>query len=137
MQAALDRRLREAGYMHSLLTSIHFLNFRNVLEGKATLLREQGKGKHPNKSCSLSNGKIKQLWQSGQFGYFSPMALINTLWWLFTFHFGLRGRKEHHNMKIKDFTFKKHDGLHMILFLRRSRKPGRVDFVKNIEFKNV
>ena len=40
MQAALDRRLREAGYMYSLLTSRHFLNSRNVSEGKARLLRE-------------------------------------------------------------------------------------------------
>ena len=30
MQAALDRRLREAGYMHSLLTSRYFLNSRNI-----------------------------------------------------------------------------------------------------------
>ena len=100
MQAALDRRLMEAGYMCSLLTSRHFLNSRNVLEGKARLLREQGKGKRPNKSCRLSNDEIEQLWQSGQFGYHSPMALINTLWWLFTLYFGLRGRQEHHNMKI-------------------------------------
>ena len=31
IQAALDRRLREAGYMYSLLASRHFLNSRNVL----------------------------------------------------------------------------------------------------------
>ena len=113
MQAALDRRLREAGYMYSLLTSRHFLNSRNVLEGKARLLREQGKGKLPNKSCSLSNDEIEQLWESGQLDYHSPMALINTVWWLFTLHFGLRGRKEHHNMKIEDFTFNKRDGFTM------------------------
>ena len=47
MQAALDRRLREAGYMYSLLASRHFLNSRHVLEGKARLLREQGIGKTP------------------------------------------------------------------------------------------
>ena len=80
MQPALDRRLREAGYMYSRLASRYFLNSRNVLEVKARLFREQGKGKRPNKSWSLSNDKIEQLWQSSQFGYHSPMALINTLW---------------------------------------------------------
>ena len=105
IQAALDRRLRETGYMYSLLTGRPFVNSRNVLAGKTRLLREQGKGKCPNKSCSLSNGKIEQLWQSGQFGYHSPMALINTLWRLFTFHFGLRGPQEHQNMT----SFIKHD----------------------------
>ena len=47
MQAAIDRGLREAGYMYSLLTSRHFLNSRNVLEGEARLLSEQGQS--PNK----------------------------------------------------------------------------------------
>ena len=66
MQAALYCLLREASYMYSQLTSRHFLN---------------SKGKHPNKSCGLSHDEIEQLWQSGQFGYHLPMALINTLWW--------------------------------------------------------
>ena len=61
MQSALDRRLREAGYMYLLLTSRYFLNSRNALEGKTTYLREQGKGKRSNKSCSLSNDEIEQL----------------------------------------------------------------------------
>ena len=80
MQATLDRRLREAGYMYSLLISRHFLNSRNILEGKARLLREQGKGKLPNKSCSLSNDEIEQLWESGQLGYHSPMAFYTSFW---------------------------------------------------------
>ena len=100
MQAALDYRRREAGYMYSLLTSRCFLNSRNVLAGKTRLLKEQGKGIRTNKSCSVSNDEMEQLWQSSQFEYYSPMALINTFWWLFTLHCGLRGRQEHHNMKI-------------------------------------
>ena len=78
MEAALDRRLMKSGCMYSLLTSRHFLKSKNVL--KARVLREQGKGKRPNKTCSLSHDKIEQLWQSGQFGYHSPIALISTLW---------------------------------------------------------
>ena len=61
MQPALDRRLREAGYMYLLLTSRYFLNSRNALEGKTTYLREQGKGKRSNKSCRISNDEIEQL----------------------------------------------------------------------------
>ena len=108
--------MREAGYMYSLLTSRYFLNSRNVLEGKARLLREQGKGKRPNKSCSVSNDEIEQLWQSDRFGCHSPMTLINALWWLLTLRFGVRGRQEHHNMKIEDFTFKKHGGFTYVTF---------------------
>ena len=62
MGAALGRRIKGADYMYSLLTSKHFLNSRKVLEEKARLLKEQEKDKRPNKSCSLSNGEMEQLW---------------------------------------------------------------------------
>ena len=74
MRAALSRRIKGADYMYSPLTSKHFLNSRNVLEEKARLLKEQEKGKRPNKSCSLSNDEMEQLWQSSQFGYHSSMG---------------------------------------------------------------
>ena len=84
MQVELDCRPREASYVYSLLTSRYFVNSRTVLEGKASFLREQRNSKCHNKSCCLSNDEIEHLWQSGQFGYHSPMTLINTLWWLST-----------------------------------------------------
>ena len=54
MQDDLDHHLRE-GYIYFLLTSRHSLNSRNALKGKARHLGEQGKGKCPNKSCSLQS----------------------------------------------------------------------------------
>ena len=123
----LERCLREAGYIYLLLTIRNFLNSR--------FLREQEKGKYPSNSCSLSHGEIVQLWQSGQFDYHSPVALINTLWWPFTHHFGLRRRQEHHNMKIEYFTFKKHYGFTKVTFSKGITKPVRVNLMKNIELK--
>ena len=61
MQAASDRRQREAGYMYSPRNSLHFLNSRDILEGKTRLLREKTKGKRPNQSCSWSQDEIEQL----------------------------------------------------------------------------
>ena len=37
------------------------------------------------------------------------MSLINTIWWLFTLHFGLRGRQEYHSLAVSDIHFKKDD----------------------------
>ena len=31
------------------------------------------------------------------------------MWWLLTEHFGLRGRQEHHQMKVEDFTLQRDD----------------------------
>ena len=39
----------------------------------------------------------------------TPRALLNTLWWLLTRHFGLQGRQEHHQMKVEDFTLQSED----------------------------
>ena len=41
-------------------------------------------------------------WQSTYY-YYS----IATLWWQVTQHFGLRGRQEHHSMRVEDFFSKK------------------------------
>ena len=51
----------------------------------------------------------RMTWECGQLGTHSPMSLINTIWWLFTLHFRLRGRQEHHSMTVSDFQFKKDD----------------------------
>ena len=36
----------------------------------------------------------------------SPQVLVQTVWWLLTQYFGLRGRQEHHSMKVEDFSFR-------------------------------
>ena len=48
MQSSIDRYLRESNYEHSILNSRFFKESRDVLEGKARLLREKGLGKKPN-----------------------------------------------------------------------------------------
>ena len=42
-----------------------FFNSRKVLEGKAHKLRNEGKGKLPNKSRSLTREEEEALWESG------------------------------------------------------------------------
>ena len=95
MQAALERYLKSKSYPKSILRDKEFMNSRKVLEGKARKLGEQGKGECPNRSKSLTKEEEKILWENGQLGSKSPRSLINTMWWLMTQHFGLRGRQEH------------------------------------------
>ena len=92
MQAAIDRYLKDGRYEHSIITSRLFKESRNVLEGKAKLLREKGMGKRPNKSQSLTEVEEDMLRESGQLGNHTVQAMINTLWYHFTVHFGMRGR---------------------------------------------
>ena len=107
-QAALERHFKSKLYPQSIIKDREFLTSRKVLEGKARKLREEGRGKRPNRSKSLTNEE-ETLWKSGQLGSGNPRALINTMWWLLTQHFGLRGRQEHHNMKGEDFCLQRDD----------------------------
>ena len=106
LQSGIDRYLREKRYQYSIIKDIEFSSSRAVLEGKARLLREKGMGKRPNKAASLTKAEEEILWECGQLGTESPSSLINTIWWQFSMHFGLRGRQEHHIMKVEDFTWK-------------------------------
>lgn len=60
-----------------------------------------------------------------------PMSLINTLWWMFTQHFGMRGRQEHQSMRNEHFQFKKSDqGTEYMIFsegITKTRQSGLHD----------
>ncbi|XP_057292326.1 uncharacterized protein LOC130614877, partial [Hydractinia symbiolongicarpus] len=102
--AAIERKLKENNYKVSILTDRAFKGSRDVLEGKARLLREKGMGKKPHKAACLTNAEEVVI--CGQLGIHNAQSVVNSLWFLFTQHFGLRGRQEHHTMRIEDFTFK-------------------------------
>lgn len=110
LQAGLERYLKEIGCTFSILNDIEFKGSRDVLEGKAKYLRQDlGMGKKPNKSHSLDVEEERLLWESGQLGIRSARSLTNTVWYLLTQHFGLRGRQEHHKMNVEDFSFRSDD----------------------------
>ena len=95
LQAGIERYLRENGSPYSIMKGDEFLGCRDVLEGKAKYLRQNlGMGKHPNKADSLTPAKEEELWNAKQLGSHNPRSVINTMWFLLTQHFGLRGRQE-------------------------------------------
>lgn len=102
--AALDRYLRENGYQHSILRSDLFILSRNVLKTKCELLKKSGKGNIPNASCPLEENEIEIFWKNGTFGVNNPDSLLNTIWWVIGSGFCLRGRSEHHQLKVDSFS---------------------------------
>ena len=103
MIAALDRHLNDEGYKFSIIRDREFHSSKQVLEGKARQLRQSGMGKRPNKARSLTEEEEEVLWEAEKFGSKTPEALTSSMWWLLTQFFGLRGRQEHHAMKMEDF----------------------------------
>ena len=72
-------------------------------------LREQGKGKRPNKSHPLEHSHETALWEKGQLGDFNGRALTNVNFKNLTEHLGLRGRQEHYNSFVEDFVIHQHE----------------------------
>ena len=66
-----------------------FISSNQVLEGKARLLQQQGKGKRPNKATSLTTTKENELWEKMKLGKGSLQILVQTFWWLLAQYFGL------------------------------------------------
>jgi len=83
MQAALDRRLREEGCSYSILKDAEFSNSRKVLNGKAIVLQEKGKGKRPRKADPLTEKEEEHLWNSGVLGTSNPTSLNCTVFFSF------------------------------------------------------
>ena len=95
MIAVLDRHLKDKHYLLSIMKDREFNSSKQVLEGKAKLLQQPGRGKRPNKARNLTKEKEEVLWKENKFGCKTPEALVNTMWSLLNQHFGLHGRQEH------------------------------------------
>ena len=97
--------LKENGYKYSIIRDREFYQSKLVLKGKVKCLRQQGKGKRPNAANALTAEEEEMLWSEQSLGDSSPRVLSQTKWWILTQHFGMRGRQEHHSMKVEDFSF--------------------------------
>ncbi|CAH3024027.1 unnamed protein product [Porites evermanni] len=117
MIVTLDRHLNEKGYKFSIMRGREFHSSKQVLVGKARQLRQSGMGKRPNKARSLTEEEEEVPWEAEKFGSKTPEALISSMWWLLTQFFGLRGRQEHHAMKMEDFELCKNgEGMEFVQF---------------------
>ena len=87
--------------MHTILFVFCIFIFSGIWRRKITLLRYRDIV--PNKARSLSGAEENILWESGQLGCNSSRSLIQTVWWNNCLHFGMRGREEHHSLKMEQF----------------------------------
>ena len=58
---------------------MEFAGSREVLNGKAISLREQGKGKMKRKADSIFDEDEEAMWESGVLGHSSPKFLNQTI----------------------------------------------------------
>ena len=91
MFGSFERYLRRHHYSVSLIKGHEFSRSKEVLKCKQKNLKKQGKGNLPNRADAVSDEEINILFEKGCLGTSSPNALLNTMWYLNTLHFGIRG----------------------------------------------
>ena len=109
MQSAIERHLKENNYPLSIVRGREFHNSQQILNAKAISLRQQGKGKRPNKSQPLNEDEESALWMKGELGDTNGRVLTNTNFKNLTEQLGLRGRQEHHDAYVEDFVLRNHE----------------------------
>ena len=109
-QCSLGRHLRDAGRHYCLFNDKEFAKSRQTLESKRKQLRQQGKGRRPNKALRLDQDELKKLWSEKQLGDHSPEALLRTVWLNNMMHFGWRASDEHGRVRLGDLQLKTEEG---------------------------
>ena len=76
------------------MKDVQFEQTRKALQSKQRDLKWKGKGNKPNASSALSEEDIQVLYEKDLLGSSTAEALLNTVWFNNTIHFGLRGCNE-------------------------------------------
>ena len=99
---SFEHHLKKKNYGLCLTKDVQFEQTRKGLQSKQRDLKRKGKGNKPNASASLSEEDIEVLYEKDLLGSSTAEALLNTVWFNNTIHFGLRGCKEHREMCWED-----------------------------------
>lgn len=109
MQSAIERYLKEKNYPLSIVQSREFHSSREILNAKAISLRQQGKGKRPNKAQPITSEEESALWEKGQLGYFNGKVLTNVNFKNLTEQLGFRGRQERYDAYVEDVIIRQRE----------------------------
>ena len=76
-----------------------------------------------SRSRSLTKEEEEVLQKNRHLGGGTTRALLSTMWWLLTQHFGLRGWQEHYQMEVGDLTLQRdYDGNEILSFAKGPTK---------------
>ena len=80
------------------MKDVQFEKTRKALQSKQRDLKQKGMGTKPNASAALSEEEIRVLFEKDLLESSTAEALLNSVWFNDTIHFGLRGCKETREM---------------------------------------
>ena len=78
--------------------NVQFEKTRKALQSKQRDLKRKGMSNKPNASAALSEENVQVLFEKDLLGSSTAEALLNTVWFNNTIHFGILGCKKHREM---------------------------------------
>ena len=101
----------------SIVRSREFHSSQEILNAKAISLRQQGKGKRPNKAQPITPEEGSALWEKGQLGDFNGKVLTNVNFKNLAERLGFRGRQEPYDAHVEDVIIRQQqDGTKVVEF---------------------
>ncbi|XP_056002380.1 uncharacterized protein LOC125661399 isoform X2 [Ostrea edulis] len=128
MADSFERYLKSYNYGYSIFQSKEFTWTKEVLQDRMKQLVENGKGNFNQRSHTLTATDVDKLFESGQLGNRNPACLLRTMWFINTVYLGIKGSKEHHQLKWGDIKLccDKKDNLEFLEYRRRETAAGCV-----------
>ena len=97
------------------MRSREFHSSQVILNAKTISLRQQGKGKRPNKAKPITPEEELALWEKGQLGDLNGKVLTNVNFKNLTQQLRFRGRQEHYDAYVKDVIIRQRkDGTEVV-----------------------
>ena len=117
------------------MKDVQFEQTRKALHSKQRDLKRKGRGNKPNASAALSEEDIQVLYEKKKnlLGSSTAEALLNTVWFNNTIHFGLRGCKENREIIRGDVKlFQTSTGQEYLEFNERETKTRSGNDPRNV-----
>ena len=99
---SFDRHLKAFKYPKNLIEDLAFEQIIKALKARRRQLKKEGKGNTPNAAEVITDEEVNILYMKKLLGITTAQVLPNTLWFMNSIHFGLRGCDEHRQMTWED-----------------------------------
>ena len=99
---SFDRHLKAFKYPKSLIEDLEFEQILKTLKAQRRQLKKEGKGNTPNAAEVITDEEVNILYMKNLLGITTAQVLLNTLCFMNSIHFGLRGCDEHRQMTWED-----------------------------------
>ena len=104
MHFSLDRHIGQFSYPVHITKDSQFSSSQSIIKARQMELYKQGKGNLLPRCLPLRDEDIELFFAAGQLGDTGPDSLLNAMWFMNAFFFGVKMSSDHKKMKWGEVT---------------------------------